>query len=494
MEINEILAKLPKAPAGVERWIRSDLIENTYIIYSKKENKAVCTHCGHAFKADRFHMRHNEEGTCPGCHRKAIYKASGIGRGNLSEHLRVLLFTHRGETVYGTLHEVVADFSPFGKPKLKRWLSAVYKFNEKEQIYYKHHPGYWSGEYWERRKNIKLPAPPSPHNWYLSSIWKPAEIYSDNLETVFRKSCLKYLWSPQLFEGFEPKDYIRYMDQALKYQSIELLNKAGFSQLVKCRINDSYGAGAVNWRGKDLKKILRLPRRWIRFLQDHDPNYDELAVFRSLSEKEKREVIWSEVESIVTASYLINEITKYTSMYRWARYKSEQNEGDCFDRDWLDYIKNCRKLGMDTTKKDTLFPKDFKRAHDMMAEAVEIQMDEERTNLMRKAVPEISIESGGLVAFTARTQASLNRESEELNHCVRTYGDRIIRGSCYIFFVRMKEAPDIPYYTMETDLNGKVIQCRGKNNCSMTEEVQAFVEEFKKQIRKELRKLERSAA
>ena len=54
------------------------------------------------------------------------YKASGIGRKNLTEYFRVLIFTHRGNTVYGTLTEVTAEFKEMGKPQLSKWLSAVY--------------------------------------------------------------------------------------------------------------------------------------------------------------------------------------------------------------------------------------------------------------------------------------------------------------------------------------------------------------------------------
>ncbi len=142
MDINEILDKLPPAPAGVESWIRKELVNKTYLIYNKKENKVVCTRCGHTYRADRIYIERNLEGECPRCHSKGTYKPSGVGRRNLDEHVRVLIFVHRGKTVYGTLTEVTVNFSPFGKPQLDRWLSAIYVFNDKEQIYYKNHPWY----------------------------------------------------------------------------------------------------------------------------------------------------------------------------------------------------------------------------------------------------------------------------------------------------------------------------------------------------------------
>ena len=256
------------------------------------------------------------------------------------------------------------------------------------------------------------------------------------------------------------------------------------------------GSRTINWRGKDLRKILRLPRRWIRFLQDHDPALEEIAAFKSLTEAEKKKVTWEEVEAIsnLVLGYA-RDIERYTSVLKFVQYKNRQNGSYNFTYDWLDYIRCCRKLGMDTERKDVLFPKDFKRAHDEAVNAVKVQTDEERELAFRKMVPDISISINELSITTARSQEELNEESRALNHCVRTYGEKILRGESLIFFIRNNNDLGTPYYTLETDQKGKFIQCRGKNNCSMTEEVKEVVEQFKKDIPKILKKVkERSAA
>lgn len=62
-------------------------------------------------------------------------------------------------------------------------------------------------------------------------------------------------------------------------------------------------------------------------------------------------------------------------------------------------------------------------------------------------------------------------------------------GETTILFLREKNNPEMPFYTMEVR-DGQMIQCRAKYNGDMTEEVKAFVELFK---RKKLRKQERKA-
>ena len=492
MKVEELLEKLPPAPSGVENWIRKDLVYHTYIIYNNKENRAVCTRCGHTFKADRFYMKHNEKGECPRCHKKATYKAEGVGRKNLSEYVRVLVLVHKGKNVYATLSEVIIDFAPAGKPNLHLWPSAIYFFNENKQVYYKNHPSWFIyPERWERRKNIKLPAATQQY-------WRLTAIYEDNLKSVFEKSCLKYLYDNDLFENYEfqPEDYIRYISLGLKYQSIELLSKSGFKNIVAEKVFAKEGSGALNWRGNTLKKILRLQRRDIRFLMMHDPDLRELTIFQSLTEKEKKLVTWEQVQVLAAHNiWNLEKISKYTQILKWLKYAENQERKYYFTNDWLDYIKACGKLGMDITSNKVLYPKNFEQAHDEVLEKVKTQEDEARNKAMWGKTFDISIEKNGLVAMMARTQGALNEESKKLNHCVRTYGDRVIGGECYIFFIRKAETPDTSYFTLETNTKGRVRQCRGLKNCNMTEDVKEFVDEVEKDLKELLPKLikERSA-
>ena len=58
--------------------------------------------------------------------------------------------------------------------------------------------------------------------------------------------------------------------------------------------------------------------------------------------------------------------------------------------------------------------------------------------------------------------------------------ERVRKGETMIFFIRRKEAPEKPYYTLEW--HGKVVQCRGSHNCDMTPEVKAFVQIFQEKM------------
>lgn len=480
MEIKEILEKLPPAPAGVEKWINDIVVENTYIIYNKKSDEAVCTRCGHKFKISRIpNAEHNGKGKCPRCHSEAVYKASGRGRNNLTEYFRVLLFTHRGNTVYATLTEITADFKPFGKPELSKWMSAVYRFTDKEQEYVKHHPGWCFGvEYWEHVKNIKLPKPPSSQNWYSQPRFSKTEIYEENLEKVFQNSCLKYGWQPEMFREYEfdAYDYISYIKLFLKYQSIELLSKSGFFGFVNQKVLERYGSGCINWRGKNLEKILKLPRRHIKNIRGRKLSFEELNTFQKLSEKQKK-LPWETVAKLIETlnSHMAEELQKIIDITKWSIWAAEQA---VYPEDWLDYIDDCKKLGMDIRKNKILFPDNFNNVH--MELSAKIEEKENAENSARiKAIAKafaIPLESENYILKIASSQTELNEESSALYHCVKKYGDKVARGKTCIFFIRKKTEPDVPFYTLEIHPDGKFIQCRGKCNCGMTKDVEAFKE------------------
>ena len=59
----------------------------------------------------------------------------------------------------------------------------------------------------------------------------------------------------------------------------------------------------------------------------------------------------------------------------------------------------------------------------------------------------------------------LFEEGRKLNHCVGSYADRISEGKTCICFVRKKEEPDQPYFTVEVSpFEERVRQIHGLSN------------------------------
>lgn len=140
-----------------------------------------------------------------------------------------------------------------------------------------------------------------------------------------------------------------------------------------------------------------------------------------------------------------------------------------------------------------LFPKDFQKMHDSISKLYMKFKDEQsreetkKFNLLLKRlrkdtvdVEAMNLNIEGLFIRLPNRLEELKVEGETLHHCVGTYMEKVRRGETMIFFIRKKEEPDKPYYTLEW--RGKVIQCRGSHNCDMTSEVKAFVQIFQEKM------------
>lgn len=100
---------------------------------------------------------------------------------------------------------------------------------------------------------------------------------------------------------------------------------------------------------------------------------------------------------------------------------------------------------------------------------------------------ELSYSNGKYLIRPVKTNAELKKESEVLNHCVRTYADDVSKGHTEIMFVRLSDKPDFPLYTLE--LKHKVIrQFRANHNAVPPDDAFSFVREWadKFKINKEL--------
>lgn len=155
-----------------------------------------------------------------------------------------------------------------------------------------------------------------------------------------------------------------------------------------------------------------------------------------------------------------------------------------------------KKLGLDTRKNSVLFPDDFHNLHQRLAMQIEENENAEKTEKIKRIAEKyrMDFETDTLKLMIADSQIALNSESSALCHCVKTYGDKVAEGKTLIFFIRKKSAPEVPYYTLEIKPDGKFVQCRGKYNCSMTEEVEEFKDMVVKEFNRKLKKMERSKA
>lgn len=77
-----------------------------------------------------------------------------------------------------------------------------------------------------------------------------------------------------------------------------------------------------------------------------------------------------------------------------------------------------------------------------------------------------------------KAQYDLTKESECLNHCVRTYINQVADRKTFILFLRLKSDIKKPYATIEVTPDMKLIQLKAINNTKASKEAQEFVKEW----------------
>lgn len=157
---------------------------------------------------------------------------------------------------------------------------------------------------------------------------------------------------------------------------------------------------------------------------------------------------------------------------------------------WADYLYTASLIGINLSDHNAKFPRDIRKEHDLCTALYTVNKNEHlETGLQSRGelLAELSYTDDSFVIEPLRTVLDFVNESSVLNHCVKTYVENCARGSTNIFGLRKKNALDTPYYTVNIDNSGKLIQNRGRNNCPPTEEVREFVTKWLKFVSKQLK-------
>lgn len=119
------------------------------------------------------------------------------------------------------------------------------------------------------------------------------------------------------------------------------------------------------------------------------------------------------------------------------------------------------------------FPKDLKLSHDNvmvinreLEKQLKLKSQIEKSKMITDTYNKLiknKFESKEVVILPIKDLNELIKEGEELDHCVGTYADKIIKGTSQIYVMRKKEEIDKPFVTIEVKEN-KITQCYTKSN------------------------------
>lgn len=310
----------------------------------------------------------------------------------------------------------------------------------------------------------------------------------DNSYTVLNikaisKSCMKY----SLAEDSKKRLFIEYLRLYCKHPNIEYLLKSGYYPIEETvsgywggRISLSVWSG-IDWKSNNLLKMLHLNRTEFSALKGNESYYRSYIRWREIFPKLKPQDLLLIAKTFKDEHGTLNTFCTATGLkpQRIARYLNENN---IRTYDYYDYIGQCEQLGYDMHDTAISMPHKFFAMHERLSAIITFKETEKlRTEFAKnydsRKVLEYHFEN--LFIRQPESYDEIITEGKALSHCVGGYADRHSKGALHILFIRARDKPNVPFYTVEVNTLGYIVQVRGFKNADMTEEVERFMSQYK---------------
>ncbi|AVK84427.1 hypothetical protein C3943_13035 [Lysinibacillus sp. B2A1] len=472
------------------------LLLSRYIFVSSGKNRiGYCTHCRSTFPIEDP-IKQDGQGECPACFSKCKYKKAWLGRKTLIDTACIL---HCQKSVLDPSVVTVEwlyvsrDYREgFENVSTEYTPVARFVYDYEHKICQKIECGY-SGRWWAEG-GFSTPS------FLQNRAFMSRRIMNETFEDGIGGTSFQYSG----WQRYDYEDVLKYLPLVAKYPSVEILTKAGLDNFVKAKIYGYKTFSAINWSKSKLHHIFKMSKQDFQMLREKNFEnslyYVRDFLFKAWVvqqwRKEKSKMNIDELQKVMESFSVADDmktfkfIRKFTSLHRLFNYANKQFQKDekHFTRrhqvlvTWRDYINDCQKLNIHIDDA-IIFPKSLRKAHEETIKRVKHYEDE----LMRKKAKEryekikhYEFELGQLKIVVPHTAKEIIDEGNKLSHCVGGYAQRHADGQTTILFVRNIKEPDESFYTVEVK-DGKVWQIRGFKNKPATEDVQAFVDEFKKQ-------------
>lgn len=466
------------------------------------KQKAVCSRCGKniVLAAD---LAHKDKASCPKCGVKGEV-VHGWRRACVDEKYYFTYFERalydkeaiiaRSFAVYRHIcadtGEIVDDYVP----------REYYLMRRNEVSHWSRSGDAFGYEWWDKRRSLYSRNYIMELSGYI--VWNGL----DRLIPLLMDSWLKYsqldayLRLTTHFGG----DAFRYIEFYQKHPQLEYVMKMGLGNIVAEGLGTRNSfRNLFNWRGKTPKELLRVPigKNDVLALSALATDIDTLNLALYLKKNSRFSLVdlaqkRKELEQLshfdtcemfdTLKGYGVcsEETLKYILRQQQKKKRYYSIRGVLID--WIDYLKDCGKLGLNLEDTAVLKPHDLQQAHHNIITQLKIKADEEldrQIAQLKEERKQYNFAAGGFIAKVAESSSELIAEGKVLHHCVGTYAERHAKGKCTIILIRRLEEPEVPFYTMElVGLEKRIIQVRGNHNCGMTQEVEAFVESYKKYL------------
>lgn len=490
-KIDKELEGIPELPEGVEEWVEIDMMaKSRYIYYTYETGKKIQEgHCTHCHVDVDVKPRNNQKGVCPHCESEVIYKARKKSalviddanfaviqqwkEGFIIRYLNLSKYYKNPRSPDIKVHESYREYYEGDK------LSEVYEWRE--------HPSNKKVRWY--RGSLKF--------YYGNCFVYPKGIKEAMEGTGFQYSALD-IHAEQNENWANPYQYLHRYTQ---HNCIEYLTKLGFSNMVNRLVHHVPYNIPVNLKGDNLSEILGVKKDKIPLLQELNVTEEEVGVVQEI-EKEGLHMTAEDLRWYLhnLGTYSAKNLIQYISTKKEKKLGtpskikkyllSHQTDLHLTYQLWVDYIRFAQDLNYPLDKEFLAFPRNVQNAHDLTEKRWTEQqnerrkenrrrMEEESVDLLKSQQEQYNYENDSYFIMAPEKLFDIVREGAMLRHCVGTYLEKVAEKRTVILFLRRKQEPEKPFFTIEVT-GGKVMQCYGLSNSKPNFRVQNFLDEFTK--------------
>ena len=485
----------PGAPEGFAKWCEDvPMAGYRYFFYrytGEPEQEGVCSYCGEWSRVAG--IRNHKMGVCPRCgSRVKFYSLKQFTAGNGIGHtIQVAVCQPVNGRIAARLFSVGMGL----RWDETRGLQKRFWSNENKRSYLDGQTGAERAYYEAPGPCVKVhvdglckagsagrfgSSPVAP--FHLRELRERMGLYTP-LEVLAARGC--------------ELDAVRMWSAARKHPKAEYLVKLGLYRLA---VAELVGASVLREKGKSVAQLLGVPAEAVQDLRAADPAPEALECIRGLLNCGVR-VTGQDMKDISDlglqwgAAETLRYMTRFGTLHKALKYVKDQLERSKAFRDgrhvlqtWRDYKNMAMDLRKDVEDVRVALPKTLKTAHDEAAKSLRARKDRELNKRVARSADKLQAlcwRFGGLTIRPAVSQEELFQEGETLGHCVGRmgYAQKMAEFRTAIFFIRREKAPDVPYVTLELDLEkGEKIQCYGKHDSWPGKAVDEFVKRWIEEV------------
>ena len=285
------------------------------------------------------------------------------------------------------------------------------------------------------------------------------------------------------------------------YPQIEFLVKFGFIDFAgNAVVNNKFYRKILNWKATDALKFFKLNKSEFNEFVKYGGTPDLLLYYKAIK-KIDNTAKFEYVKNVIDGIGLFDiekfiEIIKndkisykrlndYITLHK-GKYKRDRFTEHTFTL-YYDYINMAKKLEYDLQNEVVVFPKNLKKAHDTAVKLYSAVKHEVEVKSMKSLTDKLnkkySYENDTFIIRAPTSMQEIINEGKALRHCVGSYAERHANSKTVILFLRHKDDPDTPFFTVE--MHGKEYrQIQGfKNSAELTADVKEFFDNFLEHIK-----------